>query len=377
LVQPGDILRRPALANTLKAIQTNGLSAFYTGSIAQNLVNDINRAGGNVTMADFANYAIESKIPLSIPYRGYEFVSAPLSTSGGSLISLIFNILEHYNFSNLPAPVQGEASLGFSGNQVQVLVEAFKYAFAARTRLGDSDFTNMSSIIQLLTSKDFASAVFANISLSTTYPSAHYNAMFAPLDDHGTSHLSIMTRTQTVSLTSSVNYVFGSHVASVSTGIILNNQMTDFAVNSSAGFGLLSSPVNAPGPGHRPLSSMSPTIIFNKHEPFISVGASGGPTIITAVAQVLIHLLHHQKTVQEAVSLPRLHHQLFPNVVTVENDFPPSLINALTARGHTVEVLTNLLADGSSLGNSQVVMRQGGQFFAASDPRKQGAPAGF
>ncbi|KAF9970083.1 hypothetical protein BGZ65_011406, partial [Modicella reniformis] len=273
----GDWIKRTTFADTLETIAKEGADAFYTGTIAQDMVDYIQANGGIMTMEDLESYKAIIKEPVVGYYQGRKVYTTPAPTSGPILISLL-NILERYNLGRLKENADVETHR---------LVEAMKFGYAQRTELGDPDFTDLKEKIQNIMSKDTAGLIRANISDKHTYSVEHYNPHWAPIDNHGTTHLSTVDNaSMAVALTSTVNLIFGSKLMDPKTGIILNDEMDDFSIPGTPNsFGLYPSPFNYPEPGKRPLSSCVPTIVERDGAFELALGGSGGSRILTAVLQ--------------------------------------------------------------------------------------------
>ncbi|KAF9980045.1 hypothetical protein BGZ65_005626 [Modicella reniformis] len=365
-LKEGEWIKREALANTLEAISKEGSKAFYEGRIAKLIVDYVNKNGGEMTMTDMKNYKPLIKEPLVGYYLGRKIYTTPAPTSGPALLSIL-NILERYNV--------GKSS---DGDNVEVhrLVEAMKHGYAQRTELGDPDFTDLREKIQRMISKDTAAQIRGNISDTQTFPVEYYNPHWAPIDTHGTTHLSTVDKdNMAVALTSTVNLLFGSKLLEPETGVILNDEMDDFSIPGYANaFGLHPSPFNYPEPGKRPLSSAVPTIIERDGVFEMSLGGSGGSRILTSAIQTILNIYGHDMNVMEAIERPRIHHQLMPNVVDIEIGYPDSEIEFLRNLGHNVTTFDRKLAKAEI----QVVMRGDNKLvYAASDSRKQAAAAGY
>lgn len=385
----GDVVENPALADTLQHIGEQGPAYLYD-TMAATLAAEVRAAGGLLTEADIRGYASEEAAPISTSALGYRLITAAGSSSGGAVLAGIVKLVAGYPE---PAVSEGEALYGHR------LVEACKHAFAVRLNLGDPRFVNSSAAIAALLSDDYLAALRRASSDGGVLPLSSYGGAFNMLrpgsagalrEDHGTTHLSVLDRWgNAVALTSTINTIFGSKVASRSTGIVFNNQMDDFSVPGAPNyFGLHPSPLNYPQPGKRPLSSMSPCIVFRSGAGgaggtealrFVG-GASGGPRIITATAQVLLNVLARGMGLAGAMRAPRLHSQLLPDTVYVEDQqlacglairAPPSASAALRSRGH------NTTDCAGSMGVAQFIAvdSDSGEAFAASDPRKGGAPS--
>lgn len=366
ILKEGQWIKREALANTLETIGKEGADAFYTGPIAQNMVDYIKQNGGILDMDDMKAYKPLIKEPMVGYYQGRKVYTTPAPTSGPILISLL-NILERYELGR----VKQNANV-----EVHRLVEAMKFGYAQRTELGDPDFTDLESKIQSFLSKDTAGLIRANISDAHTFPVEYYNPHWGPIDNHGTTHMSTVDQqNMAVALTSTVNLVFGSKLLDPKTGIVLNDEMDDFSIPGTPNaFGLQPSPFNYPEPGKRPLSSCVPTIVERDGQFELSLGGSGGSRILTSVLQVILNVYNHDYNLMEAVEAPRVHHQLMPNVVDIESGYSASDVKFLSTRGHNVTVSDILLAKSEV----QAVMREAdGTVFAASDSKKHGVAAGY
>jgi len=315
------------------------------------------------------NYTPIIRQPLVSYYQGLTILTPPPPSSAG-VITLALNILERYNLIK-----EGPTVLAN-----HVMVESFKFGFGYRMNLGDPDFVNITNITKQSCDKGYAATIRTQINESQTYPVDHYTTALLPPTDYGTSHFSVVDKYRNaVALTTSVNHVFGSKLVSLKTGVVFNNQMNDFTVslNKSNEFGLPPSLANIIEPGKRPLSSMSPTIILMDDNIYIVLGGSGGPTIITSVIQAILQVVSYNRNAGDAVGLPRCHHQLIPNKLNCDSNFPSDIISGLQQKGHVVTTTGSLLPDGQNIGNVQIIVQNGNTLYAASDPRKLGKPAGY
>ncbi|MBV8882620.1 MAG: gamma-glutamyltransferase [Chroococcidiopsidaceae cyanobacterium CP_BM_RX_35] len=313
----GDRLIQKNLANTLKLIATQGPQVFYKGPIAAQLVQASQVNKGILTKEDLANYTVEETQPVSCSYRGYKLISSPPPGSGTTLCEML-NVLEGYSLLHL----------GFrSATSVQRILETMLYAYADRnTYLGDPDFIQIP--LDRLLSKDYAASIRAKIPNSgATPPCQVYSCDTTTSEGNHTTHYSIVDRYgNAVAVTYTINSYFGAKVIAGSTGFFLNNEMDDFTSKPGVpnSFGLVQGSNNAIKPGKRPLSSMSPTIIFKNGKVFMVTGSPGGSRIITIVLEVITNVIDYGFNIQDAVNTPRFHYQGLPNSINFEQDALPS-----------------------------------------------------
>lgn len=369
IVQQGQTMYRKRYADTLETISEEGVDVFYKGAMADATIAAIQAANGTMTAGDLANYTIAVRDTVSVDYRGYKLTSCS-APSGGEVALSILNILD--GFGGFDDPSQVNLS-------THRLDEAMRWSYGMRTKLGDPLFVDGMAEYQAgMLSAATAAEVRAKISNHTTFNTSYYDPdNIEVLSDHGTSHIVAADRTGlSVSITTTINTIFGSRVMVPETGVILNNEMNDFSIpGTTNAFGYAPSEANYIRPGKRPLSSISPTMAeYPASEGgglFFISGSAGGSRIITATAQVLRHAIDEGLSAHEALAEPRLHDQLSPNQSEVEYAFDNQTTAYLASLGHTIK----WVAPGSS--TSQALRRlPNGTFDAAGEPR-QLASGGF
>ena len=355
----GEILVQKDLAWTLKQLSQNGPEAFYSGDIAKLIVKEMERNGGLITLQDLKNYNVAERQPLEGSYKGYKVVSMPPSSSGGTHLIQMLNMLEDF-------PIK---EMGFgSADTIHILAEVMKRAYADRSKyLGDSDFYKVPSS---LTSKKYAKALNKEISLDQITPSNEVSPGNPyPYESPDTTHFSVMdSYGNAVSNTYTLNFSYGSGKMIPGTGMLINNEMDDFSSKPGTpnGYGLLGSEANAIEGNKRPLSSMTPTIIFKDQKPYMVFGSPGGSRIITTVLQVALNVMEHEMNIAQAVHSPRMHHQWLPEVLMLEKGFGSDTEKLLENKGYK-------LYQSSTMGSVQAIVKEGNYFYGSADPRRPSA----
>lgn len=351
----GDIFTNKDLAKTLEIIIKKGKDGFYKGKVAKAIVAAANKYDGVFTMEDMANFKPVVKEPVTGTYRGYEIISSPSPSSGGAIVVEILNILENFNVGKLEVN---------SPEYLHLFSEAYKLAYADRGKyMGDSDYVDVP--MKGFTSKKYAKELAKEIDLNKSKDSKAHDPWLYEHED--TTHYSIAdAEGNMVSITKSVNGLFGNSVVVDGYGFVLNNEMGDF--ETGAGH------PNSIAPGKAPLSSMSPTIVLKDGKPFMVLGSPGGPKIISTVAQVISRIVDHKMGLQEAVDTPRLYDNT-KNEIGVESRIPDKTIKQLEKMGHKVHKTIEWYR---GMGSVQAVLyRPDGLLEGAADPRRDGKAIGY
>jgi gamma-glutamyltranspeptidase/glutathione hydrolase len=376
----GEVLKQPELARTLKRISANP-DDFYHGAMARELASAMQKGGGLITADDLAHYEVKEREAVRGSYRGYEIISAPPPSSGGTTLIEILNILEGYDLSKMG---------GRTDPALHLTVEAFRRAFFDRAEfLGDPDFSKI-PVAQLI-DKRYGAAWRETIdpAHATASKDLRRPAIFSQLEQYAaaqvppglgaepnhTTHYSVVDpEGNAVAVTTTLNDDFGSRVTAEGLGFLMNDEMDDFAAKQGAPnmFGLIQGPANAIGPGKRPLSAMAPTIVLKGGNLFLVLGSPGGPRIITTVANIFMGVVDYGMNIQEAVNAPRFHHQWLPDVTYVEQGFPPDAVKKLQGMGHHVEA-EDYWSDGECI----MIDPKSGERLGASDKRNNGRAVGF
>ena len=380
--QPGDVFKQPELARTLERIAKNP-DDFYHGDLAREVAAAMQKGGGLITAQDLAAYDVKERQPIRGTYREFEVISAPPPSSGGVALIEILNILEGYDLGKLG---------NRSGVSIHLTAEAFQRAFFDRAEfLGDPDFSKI-PVAQLI-DKRYGAAWRDTIPLRRATPSDEVKrpAIFTQLDQYAsthpqpqfvvepehTTHYSVVDpEGNAVSVTTTLNDSFGSHVTAEGLGFLMNNEMDDFAVKQGVPnmYGLIQGPANAVGANKRPLSAMTPTIVLKDGKLFLVLGSPGGPTIITTVANVLMGVIDYGLNIQEAVNAERFHEQWLPDKLMMERyGLSPDTVSVLEKMGHKIK------SDRESWGDAECIAidEKTGERLGASDGRNNGKAVGF
>lgn len=366
-LKTGDWLIQKDLAWTLEQIAQFGAAGFYNGEVARKIIAEIKQGKGILSAEDLANYRVKNRTPLEALYRGHRIVAMPPPSSGGVHIIEMLNMLSHYDIKSLGH---------FTPQSIHILAEVMKRAFADRAHyLGDPDFVQVPT--ERLVSTEHANAWRRSIKLDQASKAdelmrVHPFAMESP----STTHISVVDKAgMAVSTTQTINYAFGSCVTAEGTGVVLNDEMDDFSIQPGLPnvYGLMGTDANAVLAHKTMLSSMSPTLVFDRHgELELVVGSPGGPRIINATLQTIINVLDHEMSLIDAVHSYRIHHQWLPDHISIEaGAITPDLRRELMARGHTLKEI-------KSIGDVQAIQiirtHEQPLYIGVSDTRSNGQP---
>ncbi len=343
------------LAKTLKRIQKDGLNGFYSGETASLIAADMRENGGLITEQDLINYRSVWRDPIKGTYRGKTIVTMPPPSSGGIHLIQMLNILENFDLGSYEHN---------SYQYVSLLSETMKYAYADRSEyLGDPDFFEVP--ISKITAKEYAKKISASIRDLGVLPSSKINpGMYINPESNETTHFSIADKFgNVISNTYTINSAFGSGVTIKGTGILMNNEMDDFSGQPGVPnqFGLLGGVANEIEPAKRPLSSMTPTIVFDSDDPFLAIGSPGGSRIITAVLQIILNVIDFEQSLEEATDSKRVHHQWYPDDIDIEETY--NQINELIDLGYKIDIIDTATC-------TQSIMIDDGEFIGVSDLRR-------
>jgi gamma-glutamyltranspeptidase/glutathione hydrolase len=363
-LKSGERLVQSDLARTLKTIMIEGERAFYDGAIAEKIVAEMHQGGGVITRADLRAYRMVERIPVTGRYRDFRVVSMPPPSSGGAHIIEMLNMLEPFEISKMEPR---------GSKYLHLLSEVMRRAFADRAKeMGDADFVDVP--LAKLTSKLHARELMKTFNEGRASKSSDFGDMSSPAESPSTTHISVIDRWgNAVSTTQTINYSFGSCVVADGTGIVLNDEMDDFTTmpGTQNVFGLVTGKKNDIAPGKRPLSSMSPTMIFDRDGKLqLVVGSPGGPRIINATLQTIVNTLDFKMPLLEAVHATRIHHQWTPDALSFESDsLDADVKQALTSLGHKLTPI-------ETIGDVQAAQRlSDGGIVGVSDSRGEGMPA--
>ena len=356
----GDIWRQPDLAWTLSEISEEGINGFYGGEVAQLITTEMESGGGLITAQDLADYRVVERQPVRGTYKDFEIVSTPPPSSGGVHIVQMLNILEGYDLQAM-----GHNSAAY----VHHLAESMKLAYADRSLyLADPDFVDVP--VTQLVDKAYAEQQRQRIDSNVATPSVDIApGQLLGSESTETTHYSVADRFgNVVSNTYTLNFSFGSNIVVPGTGMLLNNEMADFASSpgSANAFGLVQGEANKIEPGKRPLSSMSPTIVFRAGEPWLATGSPGGSVIISTVLQTTLNAMVFDMNIATAAAEPRMHHQWMPDVLKMEEGFSLDTARLLQAMGQNVDMASR------TTGRTNSIMLDEGWLYGSSDTRRPG-----
>jgi len=356
-----ELLVQRDLADTLETIAQEGPRAFYEGPIAQAIAGSVRRAGGIMTAEDLARYQAVERAPVRGSYHEYDIYSMPPPSAGGVHLIQILNILDGFDLAPL-GPNSGQAA--------HIKIEAMKMAYADRAKfLGDPEKVKVP--VAGLISKTYAGELRKKINPERALAAADVAAGPVPAEGDHTTHYSVVDRDgNAISNTYTLNLRFGTGLVAEGTGVLLNNELDDFAAKpgSPNAFGLIGGTANAPGPGKKPLSSMAPTFMMKGRDLVLVTGSPGGSRIISTVANVIVNLIDYRMSLADAVAAPRIHHQWIPDEVRVEPEIPADMVWLLERRG-------NKVSQSPSWGSANSILVTQKNLQGVADPRSRGASA--
>jgi len=356
----GESWKQQDLAWTLQQISERGAAGFYQGEVAKRIVADMEANDGLITMADLAAYKAMERDVVRGTYRDFEIVSTPPPSSGGIHIIQILNILEGFELNAM-----GHNSAAY----IHHVAESMKRAYADRSRyLGDPDYADVP--VEKLIDKGYATSLRKSINPERATPSVDIApGALLPGESSDTTHFTIAdSQGNVVANTYTLNFSFGSHIAVPGTGMLLNNEMADFAASpgKANAFSLVEGEANSIQPGKKPLSSMCPTMVFRNGQVWLATGSPGGSLIITTVLQTILNAMEFDMNIASAAAGARVHHQWMPDKLRVEQGVSPDTIKILRDMGHQVEI------GNRTLGRTQSIMLSDGWLYGATDTRRPG-----
>jgi gamma-glutamyltranspeptidase/glutathione hydrolase len=364
----GDLFRQPELAQTLGRISANGAKEFYTGKTAQLIAADMKANGGLITLNDLRNYTPKERVPLKGNYRGHEIITMPPPSSGGIVLLQVLNMLEAYDV---------KAMGNNSAAKYHLLAEAMRRSFADRAEfMADPDFQQVP--VSQLIDKAYARQRGASIDMHKASVSSNIgHGEIAAKEGMDTTHFTVVDAAgNIVTNTYTINDLYGSRVTVKGTGILLNDEMDDFAARPGKAnlYGLIQGERNRVEPMKRPLSSMTPTIVMRKNgKPWFALGARGGPRIINAVLQAVINVIDHDMNIQQAIDAPRVHHQWFPDEILFEPyGMSPDTLKILQSYGHAFAEKPAYIASATG-----IMIGEDGVRLGAIDSRSDGEAIGY
>jgi gamma-glutamyltranspeptidase/glutathione hydrolase len=367
--EEGELWRQPELAATFARMQRVGPREFYEGRTARLIADDMRAHGGLITLEDLKGYVAKERVPVRTTYRGFEVVSMPPPSSGGAVLIEMLNILEGFDLRNMGAS---------SSERYHAQTEAMRRAFADRAEyMGDADFVSVP--VAGLIDKSYAERLRKGIRMDRASTSEEVKAgRPAGTESEETTHFTVVdAEGNCVSNTYTLNDSYGSKVVMKGTGVLMNDEMDDFAAKPGTPnmFGLIQGERNAVAPRKRPLSAMTPTFVLRKDGSlWFAVGSPGGPTIINTVLQVVVNVVDFDMGIQQAIDAPRIHHQWLPDEITYEPfGMSADTFRALEARGHRLTQRPRYMGDAHGI----MIEEQTGVRLGASDPRNYGEPAGY
>lgn len=358
----GDTLIQRDLANTLKRIRDNGKKGFYSGETARLINEEMNKAGGIITLEDLEKYEAVERTPASFTYNGYRIVTMPLPSSGGIILQQLMKMVEQKKISTMKFQTK---------ESVQLMTEAERRSFADRAEyLGDADFVKVP--VKKLVSDAYLKERMKDYSPEKAGSSEQTKAGLIK-ESEETTHLSVIdSYGNAVAVTTTLNDSYGSRTIVSGAGFILNNEMDDFSVKPGVPnmYGAIGNEKNAIAPGKRMLSSMTPTIVLKNNKPYLVIGTPGGTTIPTSVFQTIINVLVFGMSAEDAVNKPKFHHQWLPDEIMVENEFDKTVIKQLEIMGYKV-------AQRGHIGRTEVIQVKGKKFIAVGDYRGDDSAEGY